>query len=357
MQNLNLFLIELDEVSKSKFAPEEAHLHERALGAAKSFRQAEGELMEALIAVDQAKVFLRMGYPSLFRYANEALGLSEAIAYCAITVARKAEQVPALRLAVNSGELGLSKAKKVVSVLDPKKSLDEQSSWVEKAVLLSSRKLERAVAVENPKEAISERAIYKSAKRLELVLRVSEEILLDFRRAQDRVSGAKSRSVSLEDTLQEVLRFYLERKDPEERAKRVIARKGALKEPVIKAKPENGAGNEAQEIKSNLSTRSLQFTGPVASVAARTMAASPMTARPVRMPIPAALLHQVRFRDRGSCQFHMPSGNNCGSRRWIEIHHRVPVSEGGQNTLQNLISLCSAHHGLLHRTHDQRLDA
>lgn len=299
-------------------------LHERALGAAKSFRQAEAELMESLIAIDRAKVFLRVGYPSLFRYATEALGLSEAVAYCAITVARKAEQIPALRLAVNSGELGLSKAKKVVSVLDPKKSLDDHTSWVEKAVLLPSRKLERAVAAENPQEAIPEKAVYKSAKRLELMLGVSEEILLDFRKAQDRVSGAKSRAASLEETLHEVLRFYLEREDPEERAKRVITRKGFV------------TSERPQENIANSSTQTLLVTGPVT--------------RPIRTTIPAALLHQVRFRDRDSCQFQMPDGNPCGTRRWIEIHHRLPVSEGGENALTNLISLCSAHHRAHHGT-------
>lgn len=300
----------------------ESLLHERALGAAKSFRQAEGELMESLIPIDRAKVFLRIGYPSLFRYATEALGLSEAVAYCAITVARKAEQIPALRLAVNAGELGLSKAKKVVSVLNPKKSLDDHTSWVEKAVLLSSRKLERAVAAENPQEAIPEKAVYKSAKRLELMLGVSEEILIDFRKAQDRVSSSKSRAASLEETLQEVLRFYLERKDPEERAKRVIARKGFV------------TSERPQDEKLAPSTQTLLVTGPVT--------------RPIRTAIPAALLHQVRFRDRGSCQFKMPDGKRCGARRWIEIHHRVPVSEGGENTLTNLISLCSAHHSSSH---------
>lgn len=150
------------------------------------------------------------------------------------------------------------------------------------------------------------------------MLGVSEEILLDFRRAQDRVSGKKSRAASLEETLQEVLRFYLERKDPEERAKRVIARKGMV--------PRNPP-------KPNSSTRSLRFTGTV------------------REPIPATVLHQVRFRDRGSCQYKMPSGESCGARRWLQIHHRVPVSAGGKNTLTNLVSLCQAHHQAHHQLH------
>lgn len=73
--------------------------------------------MEALIAIEKERIFRKIGYPSLFRYAVECLGLSEAVAYNAIAVARKATEVPALREAVHAGALGLSKATKVVSVL------------------------------------------------------------------------------------------------------------------------------------------------------------------------------------------------------------------------------------------------
>lgn len=296
---------------------EEAETHERALLASKNFKVAEAELMEALIAADRVKVFRSLGYPSLFRYATEALGLSEGVAYSAITVARKAEVIPVLREAVNSGELSLSKAKKVASVLDSGRTAEENSEWVQKAANLSSRQIERAVAAERPQEAIPEKAIYKSARRLELVLGVSEEILLDFRKAQDRVATNRSRNASLEETLQEVLRFYLERKDPEERARRVIAKKGMRSQ----ARPADESDKNAHP---------KQFTGTV------------------RQPIPSAILHRVRFRDRGFCQHPMPNGKICGSRRWIEVHHRVPVSEGGENTLENLVLLCRAHHQGLH---------
>jgi 5-methylcytosine-specific restriction endonuclease McrA len=69
---------------------------------------------------------------------------------------------------------------------------------------------------------------------------------------------------------------------------------------------------------------------------------------PQRQPIAAALLHQVNLRDQQRCTHHFPDGGRCNQSRWLEIHHRTPVSEGGENTFENLTTLCSAHHRFMH---------
>src|SRR4029077_19397270 len=92
--------------------------------------------------------------------------------------------------------------------------------------MLCSRSLERAVAAENPKMATPEVAKYVSEKRLDLRLGVDEELMLKLRRAQDQVSQSTGKPASLEDTLREAISFYLHHKDPLEKAKRVIAKKG-----------------------------------------------------------------------------------------------------------------------------------
>ncbi len=56
----------------------------------------------------------------------------------------------------------------------------------------------------------------------------------------------------------------------------------------------------------------------------------------------AALRRAVRERDRGRCQF-----PGCRSRR-TDIHHIIPWAKGGKTRLRDLISLCEAHHVIVH---------
>ena len=57
----------------------------------------------------------------------------------------------------------------------------------------------------------------------------------------------------------------------------------------------------------------------------------------------AALLRAVRQRDRGACQF-----PGCHARRHLCTHHVTHWAEGGHTDLGNLVTLCSAHHRLVH---------
>lgn len=57
---------------------------------------------------------------------------------------------------------------------------------------------------------------------------------------------------------------------------------------------------------------------------------------------PPALRRAVRERDKGRCQF-----PGCNSRR-TDIHHIVPWAKGGKTRLRSLISLCEAHHVIVH---------
>lgn len=258
-------------------------IHQQALEAAKAYRRAEAGLIEALIAVEGA---------------------------------RKAREVPRLMEAIREGSASISKAKKIVSVLTP----ENQEEWIEKARTLSSRKIEKEVAREDPKEAAPERASYVSEKRLALSLGVSEELMLQLRRAQDQVSQARGRAATLEETLEEMAGFFLKHKDPVEKARRVIAKKGGAKAPAQGSKQESNCSRE-------------QSRG---------------TESRARRPIPAALLHAIRLRDQGLCQHRRSDGTRCGEKRWVDLHHLVPVSRGGTDSVENLLTLCRTHHGLVH---------
>jgi 5-methylcytosine-specific restriction endonuclease McrA len=82
-------------------------------------------------------------------------------------------------------------------------------------------------------------------------------------------------------------------------------------------------------------------------VANDTVAAAPATAAHVgraRQAVPPALRRAVLARDRRRCR--VPG---CKNTHFVDVHHLRPRSEGGENKLENLITLCTAHHRATHR--------
>jgi len=67
-----------------------------------------------------------------------------------------------------------------------------------------------------------------------------------------------------------------------------------------------------------------------------------------RSAISAPLKRQVILRDKDQCQHPYLDGSKCTNQRFTEIHHKIPISNGGQNQLTNLTTLCSGHHKVVH---------
>ena len=301
-------------------APRLQKIHEAAVSAAREFECAESRLVEVLIEIDREKIFSHLGYSSLHAYAIDELKLTPAVASQAITVARRAAAIPELRTEIQAGRIGISVAKKMASVVH-----ENPREWIERAKSLTVRQLEKAVAKANPMAATPEKARYVSEHRLALSVGLSEEAMIKLRRAQDQVSRSENRPVSLEETLAVVVGFYLHRRDPLERARRVVARKG-------------------------LGPNSKRIANPRPSPDQPSAPAAPDSPPSVRRrPLPAAVKHAVRIRDGGKCQARKPHGGLCGSTRWLDLHHVIPVLRGGGDEAANLATLCRSCH---QRTHD-----
>lgn len=268
-------------------------LHEKALQAAKIYKKSEVELLNILEQIDRDKTYLAYGVSSLFRYCVELLSLSENEAYRFMQVSRKAQAVPELKLALQTQEISVSKASRIASVINK----GNQNFWIETAKTSTHRELEREVARIKPKEVGQERVKVLTPDISELKLNISKDLEEKLRRAQEVLKAN-----SLEETLKAMVELTLKHKDPVQKAERVIAKKPT---------PSTCMGIQYSPNK-----------------------------RPI---IPSYLKHQVHLRDRGQCRF-----KNCRETRHIEVHHKVPLSKGGTNTLDNLITLCSSHHAMLH---------
>lgn len=264
-------------------------LHAYALEAARVFKTAESELIVLLQKIDDCQGFGELGHPSLFSYVHKGLGLSEACAQQLITVSRKAKTVPALQKAVAMEEITISKAKAMVAVLTPENS----EEWLELAKNSSTRELEKAVAEAHPEAPKREKVRPQGHGWTRLDLSIDEETLEALQRTRELLAQKSNRSISLAEALKFLSTEFVRREDPVEKADRNVAK--------------------ILHVKSSVQAK-----------------------------------HRVHHRDRGKCQFRWPSGETCGSRQWLHIHHIQPKSEGGPNTSENLITLCSAHHRQLH---------
>ncbi len=303
-------------------------IHENAVTISAQYKKSEAALLEILEQVENHKVYLHQGHSSLFKYAVQALQLSENVVYNLITVMRKVREVPALRAAIRQGDITLSNARRIVPLL----TNQNQTEWLKKATELSQRALEKEIVKIHPKSSTPERASYVTESRIKLELGLSEQEMLKLRRVQDLVSQSKASHASLEVTLIELTAFYLKHKDPVLKAKRIQVKKGFSDN----VEPSGEQGKEPTGMV-QLVSRQVQDTVNK------------------RESIPASILHQVNIRDQRRCTFINAAGERCSQTRWTEIHHRIPVVYGGKNVLNNLITVCSTHHDWIHRDDNQKL--
>jgi 5-methylcytosine-specific restriction endonuclease McrA len=93
----------------------------------------------------------------------------------------------------------------------------------------------------------------------------------------------------------------------------------------------------AQRRKNRQANARAKTTNPKASVPKDTK-----TTKPSRH-IPAAVRDKVFIRDKGRCTYKGPDGERCGATRALQIDHIRPYARGGPHALSNLRLLC-AHH-------------
>jgi hypothetical protein len=303
-------------------------IHDRAQGAAQRFKKSEIELVNMIQEIDEKKAFFEKKFTSTFSYCVGFLKLSDNVSLDFIAVARASKKVPELKHAIESELLTVSKARRITSVLTKENS----SYWLGLAQNLSKDKLEKEIAKVRPQVLTPEKAKYVTENRLKLELGISEEFMKILKRAQEILSQ-KSRSYkNFEATLGWALEEFVRREDPLNKAERAMNAKNAeIKRSKNITMGTNTSGGASED---NKSEDNKSQVGP-----SRVFK---------RIPLDAKTKHMVNLRDEARCTFNDEKGERCQERKWLHLHHKWPVSKGGNNQPQNLVSLCSAHHDLVH---------
>ena len=110
-------------------------------------RRATAALVAALVELDRRKLFLGLGYPSLFAYCTQVLRLSEHAAYNRIEAVRAAARLPAVLDHLADGAITLT----TVCLLGPLLTVENHETLLNAARHQSRRDVERLVATIRPK--------------------------------------------------------------------------------------------------------------------------------------------------------------------------------------------------------------
>jgi 5-methylcytosine-specific restriction endonuclease McrA len=161
-------------------------------------------------------------------------------------------------------------------------------------------------------------------------------------KAKNLASSKNKANMSMAETIVLALQEFVEKYDPVKKAERQKERQ----------QKKESAAQPAENLPV---TEVEKKTAPVTAVNPETE--TEKTGRDVRdgrETVPAAIVHEVNRRDGGQCAYVSPDGKRCGCSRFLHFHHVKPVAQGGKNTVENLITLCSAHHRLIHENEESK---
>jgi hypothetical protein len=274
-------------------------IHARAMSIAQQIKFNHLQLFEILLQVEELQIYLSFDITSLYTYCVELLQLSPQSAKDFIVVVRKSLEVQALAEALRKQKTTISKARKICPVL----TSDNASEWIALACECPTRVIEKAVAQAKPREAAHESMTYVSGDVLEFKLAVTEEWERLLKQTKDLMSQKENRAVTSDEAIFSLMTRFCDKENPVKKAER------ALKRP-------------------SKTNRDLERRGRYRQ---------------------ARVEHEVNLRDQGQCTHIDRNGKRCEAKRWLQKHHIVEFANGGEHTAENLITLCGAHHRIIHR--------
>jgi hypothetical protein len=301
-------------------------LHQELLATLTELARVEKRAVLLFAEIAEGRLYRDLGYSSMLQYAREALKISDAKFNQFQRLAESFKTLPEVKSAVASGALSWTKARVVARVAKP----ETQKAWIEEAKKSGRRELERKAKAARsqmtdapePGLFLEERPALGARQDLSILLKLRPEQL-----AQFEVLMEALRKQGLKGSRAEVLLQALAL-SAEGDCTRVQSRP---KQVVIYQCEDCG------ETKVQTSRGLLETEAPTDD--AKVLGKDGVN----RSSIPPKMRNQVLARDRHRCQ-----SPGCGNTRFLELHHIEPRAKGGDNTPENLITLCSACHRLAH---------
>lgn len=263
---------------------------------ASSERSSTAQLIAALREVDARRLYLGLGYSSMFMYCTQALHLSEQAAYSRIEVARASRAFPQLVEELTTGSLTLTTA----VLLAPHLTRDNVSTLLERATFKTRREVEKLIAEVHPMPDVPD------AVRKEVVAPLAPD------------------------------RYRIQFTADQETHDKLRYAQALLRHQIVDGDICAIVGKALTLLIADVERRKL-------GMARRPRAGAPALAAGSRK-VPAHVRREVWVRDDGRCAFLGPAGR-CAERGRLEYHHVKPFAAGGPATPANIELRCRAHNG------------
>lgn len=278
-------------------------------------KKTTAEILEVIKEVDARKLFLKMGFTSLFAYLTEGLGYAPASAQRRIESARLLCEIPGISKDLAEGSLNLTQVSMLASGLKKRNvPVGSKKEIIERIKEKNITETQKILARDLDLPVLQfEKTRTQRDDSIRLELTFTSDQMKILKRVKDLISHSKPNPTWAE--LFELLgEEFLERKDP-------------LKKRGVNARA---------------------FAPPdISSSAAE--AAPDQSACVKRGSLSQALRRRVFQRDR-CCQWRDPmTQKSCGSTFQLQVDHVQPVWASGSDDLLNLRLLCSVHNQLKYK--------
>ena len=306
-----------------------------------------------------AHVFL--GFGSFAEYVERLLGYSPRATREKLRVAEALERLPLSARALEQGTLTWCAVRELSRVA----TAETEGAWLAHAQGKTTRELERWVAGKRPGELPPRAGDAPSVRPHVLRFEVAPETFATFREAMQSLRRAAGGQLDDDALLLAMARQALGAA-PDERSSyrityemcpgcgcgaqvaggelvavgtEVLAMAGCDAEQVAASAARPANNNHWADPTEGAVPAPHDATALPASRASRAVHVGR-----ARQAVPPSLRRAVLARDRHRCQ--VPG---CTHTHFVDVHHIEPRSEGGRNTMENLITICTAHHRATHR--------
>jgi len=318
-------------------------------------RAATAALIAAIGEVDVRRLYLTLGYSSLFVFCIDRLHLSEHAAYGRIAAARAARAFPLVLKLLEDGSLTLT----TITLLAPHLTSRNHGDLLRAAIHKSRREVERQVAALRPQPPVA-----TTVRRLPAPTAAAGRSGAPATAAPPSLSTSANGCPILGST-------DLARTSPDQHDEAAPALPPVRPAVVAPLSPErykvqltitretHDKLRRAQDLMRHvvpdgdpalIFDRALSALIDVLEKRKLARTTKPRTTKPrphtgarqQSRHVPASVKREVWARDGGRCTF-VGTDGRCSARAFLEVHHLVPYADGGVTDTSNLTLRCRAH--------------